>query len=168
MTITRSTGYDTGYMGVRAGAGYQGLTEELDAMVRQAADMLTEWTGRDIEIRFNTDRRSGSAWLVDKTTRSTLIGLGADLAPRRPDGWADGKWIDQFVTGMQTLPDELSITTYVAESALIDKGLATEGVRWELHPGVTHVHDAYSYLRHETLEEAMTFLQENTDGEWND
>jgi len=62
-TIERSRGLPTGHLGLMAGGGYSGATEKLDAMVMQAAEMLRQKYRRNVDIRFNSDRKSGGAWL---------------------------------------------------------------------------------------------------------
>jgi len=62
-TITRFTGITVPGSGLRPGGGYEGLTTELDASVAEAADLLASHFGTDVEIRFNSDRLSGGAWL---------------------------------------------------------------------------------------------------------
>jgi hypothetical protein len=73
------------------GAGYKGLTPELDAVVARAAELLETAFDSDIEIRFNTDRRSGGAWLVDGVGNAG-VGLTAGLKPVRPAGLA---WLQE-------------------------------------------------------------------------
>jgi hypothetical protein len=59
------------------GGGYSGATASLDQAVQKAAQALAELTGFDIEIRFNSHRKSGGAYLkgIDGT-----IGIGARQA----------------------------------------------------------------------------------------
>lgn len=81
-SISRSTGVavNGGYV---VGGGFRGLTDELDSIVKQEAQILYNRFNTDIVIRFNSDRMSGGAWLVD-STEDTLgsncnIGLCAKL-----------------------------------------------------------------------------------------
>jgi len=48
-----------------AGGGYEGKTDKLDKQVQLAAKLLIEAFGGDVQIRFNSHRLSGGAWLVD-------------------------------------------------------------------------------------------------------
>ena len=80
--IERSRGIFIGSMGLRAGGGYSGATSELDAAVQQAAEMLAvAYPGFDIEIRFNSDRRSGGAWL--KAGDGAAIGIAISAYAER-------------------------------------------------------------------------------------
>lgn len=80
-TIERSTGAETPY-GV-VGGGYRGCTAELDAVVADAARALAEAYGADVEIRFNTDREGGGAWLKTADGRNCRVGLTAHLVTAR-------------------------------------------------------------------------------------
>jgi hypothetical protein len=82
-TITRSTGLPIEGTGLVAGGGYRGLTEELDAAVREAARELARAYGGDIEIRYNSDRESGGAWLVTPDGRNDRVGICASLVTAR-------------------------------------------------------------------------------------
>ena len=64
--ISRSTGVivPSGHI---VGGGYRGLTEELDKIVSQEAELLRAHFGMDVTIRFNSDRLSGGAWIVDSS-----------------------------------------------------------------------------------------------------
>lgn len=80
--ITRSEGYKltVGAAPVAvAGGGYSGCTAELDAVVAEAARVLAAAYGQDVEIRFNSDRESGGAWLKTADGRSSRVGIAASL-----------------------------------------------------------------------------------------
>ena len=62
--IERCYGISTG-LGYLVGAGGSGFTEELDQIVEEAAHKLYEMYGVKITIRFNTDRKSGGASVLD-------------------------------------------------------------------------------------------------------
>lgn len=83
MTIERSTGTPIPGTMLTAGGGYSGITAELDAVVAQAADQLARAYGMDIEIRFNSDRESGGAWLKDAAGRHNWVGICAQLVTAR-------------------------------------------------------------------------------------
>ena len=88
--ITRSPGVPAGYGGYIVDSGYKGATKELDDRVQGAASALAERFGSDVEIRFNSDRRSGGAWLVthpgdNGIDANTWIGINASLAPADED-----------------------------------------------------------------------------------
>lgn len=80
--IERSTGHVIpGSMGMVAGGGHTGASESLDATVARAAELLSDAFDRDVEIRFNSDRRSGGAWLKHDTghwlTSNSQVSIGA-------------------------------------------------------------------------------------------
>src|SRR4051794_25827802 len=80
--IERSPGISTG-AGFLCGNGYRGATEQLDALVKEAARVLEGAYGMDVTIRFNSDRRSGSAWLktdaVDGVWLNAEVGIGGSV-----------------------------------------------------------------------------------------
>ena len=91
--IVRSPGIPIAGTPYAAGGGYQGRTNDLDQTVQQAAEMLLEAFGQDVTIRFNSDRKSGGAWVVtdavDDLGTNAEIGLGAgliDVQERRESG----------------------------------------------------------------------------------
>lgn len=69
------------------GGGWQGFTRELDSIVVQEAEFLRDHYGVDVTIRYNSDRMSGGAWLIDSEKDSigsnSSIGLGARLVNSR-------------------------------------------------------------------------------------
>ncbi len=80
-SISRENGIAVdGYI---VGGGRRGLTDELDSIVEKEAELLREHFGTDVTIRFNSDRMSGGAFLVDSKDNSIgsncSIGLGAKL-----------------------------------------------------------------------------------------
>lgn len=103
-TVERSEGVVTGG-GLVAGGGKYGTDPTVDARVQEAADVMAWWTGADgkVQIRFNSDRKSGGAWLVtaekDGVWRNAEVGVvdhgdGLRLRVRRwatknPDEWVD-------------------------------------------------------------------------------
>lgn len=64
-----------GYM---AGAGYRGKRDDQDEAVQEFARRLSGEFPHDIQIRYNTNRLGGGAWLKDGV-RDAQVGLGADL-----------------------------------------------------------------------------------------
>jgi hypothetical protein len=84
--ITRSEGTPLVMGGAfygMAGGGYTGITGELDAVVAQAAEMLAAAYGQAVEIRFNSDRESGGAWLRTRDGGNAETGIGASLITAR-------------------------------------------------------------------------------------
>jgi hypothetical protein len=56
-----------------------GATEALDAAVRSQANWLQKQFGGNVVIRFNSDRKSGGAFLVDRLLDDAGIGLGVGI-----------------------------------------------------------------------------------------
>jgi hypothetical protein len=84
--IERSAGLPVMSGGVvigMAGGGYSGCSAELDAVVMQAAGCLAASYGADIEIRFNSDRESGGAWVKTPDGRNNRVGICASLVTAR-------------------------------------------------------------------------------------
>ena len=150
--ITRSAGLYTGYMGFFCGNGYEGLTKELDATVVKQAKLLAKAFNRDVEIRFNSDRESGGAWLKNSLPSfegNCQVGFTAGLSPIKPEDMTD----DEYFKSWQTLPKELYISTYVKSSVLKNPNLANEG----------NPESRYCSLEHKTTELALAWLIENVD-----
>ncbi len=158
-TVTRSTGLYTGIGAYFCGNGYKGLTKELDDTVKREAELLTTTFNRDVEIRFNSDRESGGAWLKNSLKGfdgNCQIGFNAGLRPIKPEGisnedwWFKATW--EFINSQ---PKELYIDTYVDPSALKDPSLANSG----------NLDSRYCSLEHKSVEEALAWLIENVDRE---
>jgi len=78
-TISRHAG--TGVGGFIVGGGYHGKRTDQDDAVQELAERLSEaFPEYNVQIRFNTNRLSGGAWLVD-TEQNAQVGLGAALCP---------------------------------------------------------------------------------------
>ena len=112
MTITRSYGTPVTVGGIPylVGNGGEGKTPELDNLVKQCAEWLANEFMRDIEIRFNSHRESGGAWLKNPLVGfagNCQVGLGAGL-------WSNG------IKGLFT-------DVYLDSSALKDKATANSG-----------------------------------------
>lgn len=105
-SITRSNGIPIHASGLRAGGGVRGLTAELDNAVSQAAEALASLYRHDVTVRFNSDRRSGGAWVLtnpeDGVWRNAEVGITAHLRDEKvtlhayvkrialAEGWLDG------------------------------------------------------------------------------
>jgi len=76
VVIERSMG--TCVCGYFVGGGYEGATKELDNVVKREAELLQKHFNKDIEIRFNSDRMSGGAWVKDGK-KNCSVGLSARL-----------------------------------------------------------------------------------------
>lgn len=147
-TITRHTGRvcvpGLPYM---YGAGYQGATPELDRLVVRAAKMLWKAYSTDIEIRFNTDRRSGGAWL-HSVGKAGGIGLGGGLGKQRPAGLTDEQWWGMDRTEYYALPDVLYIDTFI-DATYCDPAIVNEG----------NPDHRYAYHEHKTLAAGLRWLK---------
>jgi hypothetical protein len=120
--------------GFVVGGGYSGATEELDALVVKAAEILEREFGRDVEIRFNSDRRQGGAWLKDDLPRfegSCSVGINA--------GYRGGQ--------------KLQISAFLAAEVLLDPTMANSGTPER----------RYSYADHETVEAALAWVTAHVD-----
>ena len=148
----------------QAGGGYEGKTQELDAVVAKAAKMLSKAFKRDVEIRFNSDRESGGAWLknsLEAYKGNCQVGLCAGIYKVCPPDWTrdsminaalDRSWpLSERRQRYDNLPTEIRVSTNITESALLDKSLATSGTP-ESH---------YCWLDHKSLEGAMRWLKDN-------
>ena len=112
MVTTRSYGTPVTVNGIPylVGNGGHGKTEELDKLVEQAAKWLTNEFGRDIEIRFNSHRESGGAWLknsLEGFAGNCQVGLGGGL-------WNHGE-------------EGLFVNVYLDDSVLLDKAMTNAG-----------------------------------------
>lgn len=101
--ITRSTGISPGvpWAGPLPGGGYEGKTKRLDRAVAHFADWLERHFDGPVEIRFNSDRLSGGAYVYpDGKVGFGLpeIGLGAGLIipehvkQERDRAWETDEW----------------------------------------------------------------------------
>lgn len=141
-TIERSPGIAVyGYI---VGGGYTGATDELDEEVLVAAKMLAKTYNRDIEIRFNSDRRSGGAWVKDGKPGfdgNCQVGLCAglkskDMVPPKARG-----------QGIYT-------STYIAQANLKDSSVANQG----------NPDRRYAYHYHDCLLDGLRWLDDNVAG----
>ena len=165
-TITRSSGLSTGFSGFIAGGGYSGMTKELDDTVAKQATMLAEAFGRDVEIRFNSDRRSGGAWLKDDLpgfAGNAQAGFTARIAAKPPKGKTYHQWLNElgeehgWGPGMDKVlreaPQEVAISTYIKEAVLKDSSIANSG----------NLDSRYASQEHSSLREGIAFLKKHVD-----
>ena len=134
------------------GGGYEGKTKELDDAVQLEADLLTKAFNRDVEIRFNSDRESGGAWLVnsEKGFRGNCqVGINAGLYAKTPEGMSQDDFLikstRQFI---KSQPKELYIETYISASCLKNPKLAKDGTTDDPKCAIYHksVNDAIEWL----------------------
>ena len=69
------------------GGGWRGCSNELDTVVMREAEFLRDHYHINVTIRFNSNRLSGGAWLIDSKKdgigSNSSIGLGASLVNSR-------------------------------------------------------------------------------------
>ena len=69
------------------GGGWRGCSNELDTVVMRDAEFLRDHYHINVTIRFNSNRLSGGAWLIDSKKdgigSNSSIGLGASLVNSR-------------------------------------------------------------------------------------
>lgn len=150
-------------MGLRAGAGRSGVTAELDAEVARAAELLREAYGLDVTIRFNSDRRSGGAWLVTDFEglggRNNAVGLTValvDVAELRklydkypdPDDTLEARLAGDGQDPANPPAAYLSRSVMLRPPYLVDTALATQGVEA----------DPYACVHVGSLEEGMALI----------
>lgn len=150
-TITRSGGIPITIGRVCygfAGGGYEGKTKELDEVVKREAEMLNKLFNKDVEIRFNSDRLSGGAWLKNSLKGfdgNCQVGLNAGLVPTRPRNMNVNTFFDKY----DTLPKVIKFYTKIDCSAM-------------LHPEIARCGD-HDYRDHKTIDKAVEFLKANVD-----
>ena len=122
---------------------------DVDAVARQAAVMLSEaFPGRDVELRFNTDGRSGGAFV------DGVLKLGCALYKQRPEGLTDEEWWDYAPRA--ELPDVL----------VIEVGIMSDISAYRVEPN----HEGgfwgpYYHSTTESLESGLAFLLSAARGE---
>ena len=103
--ITRSTGISPGvpWAGPLPGGGYEGKTKRLDRAVCNFAEWLRIHVLGPVQVRFNSDRLSGGAFVYpglrgDPSFSTPEIGLTARLVmpeyvkEERENAWKAGEW----------------------------------------------------------------------------
>lgn len=103
-TITRSIGISPGvpWAGPLPGGGYEGKTRRLDRAVQRFAEWLQEHIAGPVQIRFNSDRLSGGAYVYPGARKIEMdtpeIGLSAGLIisasvkQERDRAWKSDEW----------------------------------------------------------------------------
>ena len=140
--ITRSAGMPTG-LGYLVGNGYEGKTKELDDKVYEIAEQLKAIFGKDIEIRYNSDRESGGAFVKDDEY-SFKIGIGASLVSSEFRAMSREEKLNFPMKNYHKLPKDM-ITYHI----VLDKSIAK--------PGIVYPHDF------KTAAKAFEFLKNSID-----
>lgn len=160
-TVTRSAGTPIAGTAYVAGGGYRGISDDLDDMVAEAARRMAETFGMDVEIRFNSDRHSGGAWLKTPGkgyAASGHVGIGVGIRHTHDELrqlWGpDGRYPqdEDFLADLLTEPSGgIYLHVMVARSYMRDACLATESglcePQWSVAPA--------------SLDEAMTMLADH-------
>lgn len=183
MTITRSTGIDPGipWGGIRPGGGYRGITEELDEVVAQAAERMAAEYHCDVEIRFNSTRKSGGAFRPDglgitaglrRTHEEWEKGRDADLA-KHPDNAGTRAWWDNCEPKESEPP--IYVTVYAPADRLLDPSLASAGSVGHRYacPTFDTLDEAFEWVRSKTMLRGTcrwcdTTINRAQDGRWTD
>lgn len=162
-TIERSIGQAIPGMFLRAGGGYCGATVELDAVVERAAELLREKFSCDIQIRFNSNQKSGGAWLAPNGKGAAAAGdVGVNAALVDTDEirrvyekrFKDARLCESYFHDLGLDADVhgvvIPVFVYIAQCALKQPSMANSmGSR------------PYLYLRQPCVEDAVAFAFEN-------
>ena len=126
-TITRSAGIAVPGTGFVAGGGMTGATQELDAAIQAAAEALRRQYPRDVSIRFNSDRKSGGAWLVthpvDTFGTNTEIGICAGYYPV-DTVVAEDLFIAGAYRALDALPRHVVMSAFIGNKSLRSTAIA--------------------------------------------
>lgn len=145
--ITRSTGIVVGAYLV--GGGYTGRTKELDDMVQRAAEMVADAFKWPVEIRFNSDRRSGGAFVNEPDNpHKTRFGLTVSLRNVKPEGMSDDAWVMAPWAFRESQPEALYISTYITAQWLQNPSQANAG----------NPDNRYDFREHATLQDGLAYL----------
>lgn len=138
--ITRSTGITTG-LGYLVGNGYEGETKKLDDGVLKIADLLKKTFNKNIEIRYNSNRKSGGAFVKD-THFSDQIGLGAGLHSSKFNAMTTEEKIKLSDAEIENLPRDM-----ILYHAVLADNLAINPNRKDIYKYFKTLKGAYNWLR---------------------
>lgn len=144
---------DTGFL---AGSGYRGKREDQDEAVVELAERLNAEFPHDVTIRFNTNRISGGAWLVDDD-RSAQLGLGVKLKP--PEWYLEQR--HEWLFGDGEEPNERDFS--VDDRELVIEVKADVPVVDETHANRMTDRDdknSYAIIEFDEIDEAWKWLLE--------
>ena len=88
--ITRGTGIPITIAGTTygyAGGGYSGATKELDETVVRESEFMAKEFKKPVEIRFNSDKQSGGAWIRNQSGRLSRSASPLDSIPHFRKEW---------------------------------------------------------------------------------
>lgn len=147
--ITRCSGINTG-LGCLVGCGYSGLTKELDDVVLKAAKLLKEKFNKDIEIRFNSDRRGGGAWVKDGK-QNCSVGLSARLSNTK------------YLTMTEEEKERLTIEDVInfldnPDTVVINTAISLKDTENTVDKNSNDIVLDYEYKDFDTLNEAFNYL----------
>lgn len=150
--ITRSAGVSTSFpLAPLCGSGYSGSTAELDQVVQRAAELLRVAYKMDVTIRFNSDRRSGGAWLrtheIDRVGANSQLGICAHLVNQTSHD-AAARYGFEIGDPVGTIV----VSSHIGHDSLASDDIATSG---------TGSLRAYHHERRPTLADALIYVQAN-------
>lgn len=143
--IERCYGISTG-TGYLVGSGVTGKTRALDDIVKDAAELLRAHFDVNVVIRFNSNRKSGGAFVAD-SGMSDKIGITAGLfnsALREMDGYKREQLTRQEYEELAESLDKIEISTCLAKEFLK-----------EASPFVTLTHEFRDFA---SLDEAFRWI----------
>lgn len=144
--IERSAGISTG-LGYFVGNGYNGKTKELDDTVLEISKLLEEHFKKNVEIRFNSNRESGGAFLKDNEF-SSKIGIGAGLESSKFHSLTKE---EQRKLSGEDFEKLININDIILFHVVLDEELMKDKSKCNL----------YEYFN--SLEQAFDWLSENMD-----
>lgn len=167
--IDRSTGISVpGWYGPSPGGGYSGKTKDLDATVQKEAEILGPMFDRDIQIRFNSDRESGGAWLKDRSGSNDQVGLNAALRTKWPNGmraydYLKSKGLDIINDRREIEQLEEQFGKKVVVETFTDKSVLNPGVAKKYTDDWNPADRDYLSLDHKSVSDAVSWLKKNVD-----
>lgn len=157
--ISRSPGFAV--QGYVVGGGQRGLSDELDRIVVQEAEFLRDHFHSDVTIRYNSDRLSGGAWLVDAPLDAfdgnSSIGLGASLINRRLRDMSQEEITDLSLSQLRQM-------RYEADSILFSTCIALKKTEHSVPLDSKYILLDSEYRDFDTLDEAIAYLVGHVSG----
>lgn len=171
-----------------AGGGFRGASSELDECVQRAAELLAEAYSLPVVIRFNSDRRSGGAWLNTHETDGFGANAEIGICARLWSGEMQERAVARHQREIDTLNQEIADMQASAsgdqgrvkllrsiadtEQRMLEHAQATEpGIYVQAHIGAAALTDktlatsyqddpdrAYYHGEQDSLEDALAFV----------